>query len=110
MSSSGPSDGGIIITVPADSNGRKFSVEFNNDLYSFQSDGNEYVTSGGSSVGVEPNNALAIFASPFIPSDLIPQMTSSNTRTMTPGPINNGDWGDLSILYFPASGVLDEPR
>lgn len=95
------SDGGIVITVPADANGRKFSVEFKNDLYSFQSNGTEYVTSGGSTVGVEPNNALAIFASPFIPSHLIPNMKSGNTQTMTPGPINNGDWGNLSILYFP---------
>jgi hypothetical protein len=95
------SDGGIVITVPADANGRKFSVEFKNDLYSFQSNGTEYVTSGGSTVGVESNNALAIFASPFIPSHLIPNMKSGNTQTMTPGPINNGDWGNLSILYFP---------
>nr|AAC69692.1 dextranase isoform [Talaromyces minioluteus] len=95
------SDGGIVIRVPADANGRKFSVEFKNDLYTFRSDGNEYVTSGGSVVGVEPTNALVIFASPFLPSGMIPHMTPDNTQTMTPGPINNGDWGSKSTLYFP---------
>lgn len=95
------SDGGIIIKVPHDPNGRKFSVEFKNDLYTFRSDGNEYVTSGGSIVGIEPTNALIIFASPFLPSDMIPSMTADNTHTMTPGPINNGDWGSKPILYFP---------
>lgn len=95
------SDGGVIIRVPSDPNGRKFSVEFKNDLYTFQSDGNEYVTSGGSVVGIEPTNALVIFASSFLPSDMVPQMTGDNTQTMTPGPINNGDWGSKPILYFP---------
>lgn len=95
------SDGGIIIRVPKDINGRKFSVEFDNDLYEFRSSGSEYVSSGGSIVGVEPNNALVIFASPFLPSHMIPKMTSTNTQTMKPGPINNGDWGSKPILYFP---------
>uniref|UniRef100_A0A093VA28 Dextranase n=1 Tax=Talaromyces marneffei PM1 TaxID=1077442 RepID=A0A093VA28_TALMA len=95
------SDGGIVIRIPADANGRKFSVEFKNDLYTFLSDGNEYVTSGGTAVGVEPTNALVIFASPFLPSGMIPHMTTYNTQTMTPGPINNGDWGSKPILYFP---------
>lgn len=94
-------DGAIVIRVPRDSNGRQMSVEFNSDLYTFRSDGSQYVASGGNVVGVEPLNALAIFASPPLPSDLVPQMTASNTQTMTPGPINNGDWGDMPILYFP---------
>ena len=29
-------------------------------------------------------------------------MTAENTQTMSPGPINNGDWGAKPILYFPA--------
>ena len=95
------SDGGIVIRVPADPNGRKFSVEFDSDLYTFRSDGSQYVSSGGSVVGVEPTNALAIFASPILPADLTPSVTNDNTHTMTPGPINNGDWGSKQILYFP---------
>lgn len=94
-------DGGIVIRVPRDANGRKFSVEFQSDLYTFRSNGSDYVTSGGSVVGVEPTNALAIFASPFLSPHMIPKMTPKNTHTMTPGPINNGDWGSMQILYFP---------
>ncbi|ERS97553.1 dextranase [Sporothrix schenckii ATCC 58251] len=94
-------DGSVIIRVPAATNGYRFSVEFANDLYSFRSNGSDYVTSGGSVVGVEPTNALVIFASPFLAASDVPSMTAANTHTMTPGPINNGDWGNKSILYFP---------
>lgn len=52
-------------------------------------------------MGIEPTNALIIFASPFLPAEMIPAMNSENTQTMTPGPINNGDWGSKPILYFP---------
>jgi hypothetical protein len=45
-------DGGSIIRVPQDARGRKFSVEFNDDLYSYRSNGTKYVSSGGSVVGV----------------------------------------------------------
>ncbi|KFY47866.1 hypothetical protein V495_01766 [Pseudogymnoascus sp. VKM F-4514 (FW-929)] len=95
------SDGGIVIRIPRDSQGRKFSVEFKDDLYSYRSDGTHYVSSGGDIVGVEPTNALLIFASPFIPNDMKPNMNAANTKTMTPGPINEGDWGSSEILYFP---------
>jgi hypothetical protein len=95
------SDGGIIIRVPKDDRGRRFSVEFNDDLYTYRSDGQNYVYSGGDVVSVEPRNGLLIFASAFLPSDKIPQMNNDNTKTMTPGPINAGDWGDKPILYFP---------
>ncbi|KAK6530271.1 hypothetical protein TWF694_003633 [Orbilia ellipsospora] len=98
---SSSSDGGIIIRVPATTNGAKFSVEFNDDLYTFRSDGNQYVTSGGDVVGIEPTNALLIFASPFIPANMMPPMNAQNTKQMTPGPINVGDWGSSEILYFP---------
>ncbi|CEL10154.1 hypothetical protein ASPCAL13279 [Aspergillus calidoustus] len=95
------SDGGIIIRVPKDDRGRRFSVEFNDDLYTYRSDGQNYVHSGGDVVSVEPKNGLVIFASAFLPADKIPPMNSDNTKTMTPGPINAGDWGDKPILYFP---------
>lgn len=95
------SDGSILIHVPYDKNGRRFSVEFDNDLYTYLSDGTQYVTSGGSVAGKEPRNALLIFASPFLPASLVPSMTDSNTKVMTPGPINEGDWGSSRVLYFP---------
>lgn len=94
-------DGGIIIHVPKDANGRKFSVEFNSDLYTYRSDGTQYVLSGGGVVSIEPTNALMIFASPFIPSNMKHSLTGSNVHTMKPGPINNGDWGSSPVLYFP---------
>src|SRR5690349_11936704 len=28
-------------------------------------------------------------------------MNAGNTKTMSPGPINEGDWGSSEILYFP---------
>jgi hypothetical protein len=60
-------DGGIIIHVPHDSNGRKFSVEFNDDLYHYRSNGKQYVPApAGEEVSIEPRNALLIFASPFL--------------------------------------------
>ncbi|KAF3386676.1 Dextranase [Penicillium rolfsii] len=95
------SDGGIVIRVPKDDSGRRFSVEFNDDLYTYRSDGQNYVQSGGEVVSIEPRNGLLIFASAFLPADKTPQMNSDNTKTMRPGPINAGDWGDKSILYFP---------
>lgn len=95
------SDGGIIIRVPKDDSGRRFSVEFNDDLYTYRSDDQNYVQSGGDVVSVEPTNGLLIFASAFLAADKIPQMNNDNTKTMTPGPINAGDWGNKPILYFP---------
>lgn len=95
------SDGGIVIRVPKDSNGRKFSVEFKNDLYTYRSDGTNYVENEGSVVGVEPRNALMIFASPFLPSNMIPNTADDKAKMMKPGPINQGDWGSSPVLYFP---------
>lgn len=80
--------GGIIIRVPRDSNGRSFSVELDNELFTYRSSGSKYVISGGDVVGVEPRNALLIFASPFLPDDMVPRIDAPDTRVMTPGPIN----------------------
>jgi hypothetical protein len=51
---SASSDGGLIIRVPRDSKGRRFSVEFKDDLYTYRSDGRSYIESGGEVVGVDP--------------------------------------------------------
>ena len=95
------SDGGIVIGVPYDSNGRRFSVEFNSDLYTYRSDGSRYISAGGAVVGIEPRNALVIFASPFLPDDMVPRIDGPDTKVMTPGPIDEGDWGSSGILYLP---------
>ncbi|KIW57156.1 hypothetical protein PV05_05747 [Exophiala xenobiotica] len=94
-------DGGIIIRVPANTKGYRFSVEFDADLFTYRSDGRQYVSSGGEVVGVEPTNALMIFASAFLRKDLIPSVQDSDTIVMQPGPINQGDWGSSGVLYFP---------
>ncbi|KZF23771.1 glycoside hydrolase family 49 protein [Xylona heveae TC161] len=91
----------FIVRVPSDPNGRRFSVEFQNDLYTFRANGTGYVFSGGDEVGTEPLNALVVFASPSLPQDVIPPMHGPDTHVMKPGPINNGDWGSKPILYFP---------
>ncbi|KAJ5799692.1 CAZyme family GH49 [Penicillium psychrosexuale] len=95
-------DNAVIIRVPADENGRKFSVEFGNDLYTFRSDGEAYTTDGsGEVVGIEPINALLIFASPFLSSDLVPASDGADTVVMTPGAFTANDIGSASIVYFP---------
>ena len=95
-------DGSIIIHIPVDPHGRKFSVELQDDLLEYRSDGQDYVVApAGSVVGIEPRHALLIFASPFPSSEMEPSMTEENTHTMVPGPINLDGWGDRPILYFP---------
>ncbi|KAK5458089.1 hypothetical protein LTS15_004168 [Exophiala xenobiotica] len=94
-------DGGIIVHVPANAKGYRFSVELDNDLFTYRSDGRKYVSSGGEVVSVEPTNALMIFASAFLPKDLLPSMHDSDTMVMQPGPINQDDWGSSGVLYFP---------
>jgi hypothetical protein len=100
----GTSDGGLLIQIPYEPNGRKFSVELNDDLFEYRSLGQtqRQYTSSGTLVGVEPKHSLLIFASPFLEEGHRPRMTTENTQTMSPGPINNGDWGAKPILYFPA--------
>ncbi|BCR88901.1 uncharacterized protein ACHE_50099S [Aspergillus chevalieri] len=96
------SDGSVIIRVPADPNGHRFSVEFDEDLFTYRSDGQGYTTHGeGDIVGVEPRNALLIFASPFLSEDLIPPMDGSDTKVMKPGPITVEDIEASPIVYFP---------
>jgi hypothetical protein len=122
-----PADGGLVVRVPFDRHGQRFSVEFQDELYSYRSDGTGYVpgrpaaglgggpegrdgrsgkgSAGGSAevVSVEPTNALLVFASPFLPPALVPPLDDpSSTHTMTPGPIGGpASWGDKPVLYFP---------
>ena len=96
------SDDEIVIRVPASDNGVRFSVEFEEDLFLYRSNGTDYVLTGGEVVGVEPKHALLIFASPFLQPELIPPVNNSDTWVMTPGPIYEGDWANKSVLYFPA--------
>lgn len=92
----------VIIRVPYDASGRRFSVEFQNDIYTYRSNGQSYVNSGGLAVSEEPRNALLIFASPFIPKGLIPSKTSSDTQVLKPGKITASTIGSKPTLYFEA--------
>lgn len=92
----------IIIKVPYDSAGRRFSVEFQNDLFEYRSNGGSYVGSGGLLVSKEPRNALVIFASVLIPQNLIPSKTSSEVQVLKPGRITDSTIQAKPTLYFEA--------
>ncbi|GJN82026.1 hypothetical protein PLIIFM63780_005563 [Purpureocillium lilacinum] len=99
---SSPDSSTVIIQVPYDLRGRRFSVEFQNDLYAYRSNGKSYVNDGGVLVSEEPRNALLIFASPFIPQELIPSKTSGDTQVLKPGKITDSTIGAKPTLYFEA--------
>ncbi|RNJ55292.1 hypothetical protein D7B24_008813 [Verticillium nonalfalfae] len=92
----------VIIRVPYQKSGARFSVEFQDDLYTFRSNGTDYVAEGGVIVSEEPKNALLIFASPMIPDDLIPSKTSTRTQVMKPGSLTREALGSKPTLYFEA--------
>ncbi|KAJ5098341.1 hypothetical protein N7532_005342 [Penicillium argentinense] len=94
--------GAVFVRVPADANGHRFSVEFANDLFTYRSDGQAYTTDGsGDVVGIEPTNALMIFASPSLPAASIPSKNDTNTKLMEPGAFTVADIGASPIVYFP---------
>ncbi|KAJ4328056.1 hypothetical protein N0V84_001424 [Fusarium piperis] len=92
----------IDIRIPYHDFGARFSIEFQNDLYTYRSDGTEYVSEGGIIVSEEPRNALLIFASPMIPDDLIPSKTSPDTQVVKPGSVTQQSIGSKPTLYFEA--------
>ena len=97
-----PDESTVVITVPYNAGGQRFSVEFQDDIYTYRSDGQSYVESGGLIVSEEPRNALLIFASPFILEELIPSKTSSDTQVLKPGEMTESAIGSKPTLYFEA--------
>lgn len=95
-------DNQVVIRVPYDDRGVRFSVEFENDVFEYRSNGTAYVLEGGLLVSQEPRNALVIFASAPISADLIPSKTSPDTQVLSPGKIVNATVQDKSVLYFEA--------
>ena len=78
-------------------------MEYRPDLYQFRVDGNQYASTG-LLVGEEPRNALLIFASDSSVLHLNPfsqGIAGTDIQVMTPGAINNMDWGSKSAVYFP---------
>ncbi|KAI8713686.1 hypothetical protein NCS52_01213900 [Fusarium sp. LHS14.1] len=79
-----PSADTVDIRIPYRDSGIRFSVEFQNDLYTYRSDGTEYVCEGGIVVSEEPRNALLIFA------------------VISPGSLTQQSFSSKPTLYFEA--------
>jgi hypothetical protein len=110
-------DGDILVTVPWNSAGSKFSVEFQDNLYDFRagcggptcgyvqnqtSHGGWYsskYTSNNPVLGVEPLDSLLIFASPFPSPDSCPDNDSSS-YSVQPGLVSGLDAVDKQTLVF----------
>lgn len=99
---SSPDSNTVIIKVPYDAAGRRFSVEFQNDLFEYRSNGQSYVEGGGLLVSKEPRNALIVFASAPIPKELIPSKTSSDVQVLKPGKITDSTIQAKPTIYFEA--------
>jgi hypothetical protein len=95
----------LLVRIPRHAMGFRFSVEFYPDLLTYRSNGTKYVRPGeaGEVVGEEPKNALLIFASPFLATNVTPSMDNNNTLEMTPGEIDphRVTRENKKILYFP---------
>lgn len=98
----------VRIKVPYSSNGYRFSVEFNNQLYTAYNDmsgtSGRLNTSSGSKVTTEPKNALLIFAEPILTGDeanrLIPKSSDGSIYYPAEGEVNNLNNVSESIVYF----------
>ncbi|KAG5800688.1 hypothetical protein H9Q69_000247 [Fusarium xylarioides] len=99
-----PKDNTVLIRVPFQKSGARFSVEFKDDIFTYRSNGTDYVNDGGVIVSEEPRNGLVIFASPPIPQDLIPSKTSSNVQVIRPGKMTHDTFGSKPTMIF-ESGI-----
>ncbi|KAF5618631.1 dextranase [Fusarium sp. NRRL 52700] len=99
-----PEDDTVLIRVPYQKSGARFSVEFKHDLFIYRSNGTDYVIDGGVIVSEEPKNGLLIFASPPLPQDLIPSRTSSNVQIIRPGKLTQDTFGSKQTMIF-ESGI-----
>ncbi|KAI9744672.1 MAG: hypothetical protein M1818_002201 [Claussenomyces sp. TS43310] len=111
-------DGNIYITVPYNSNGIRFSVEFSENLWQFRDscdtpvcdfvqdvvpDGSDYVSSYSADnalMGIEPLDSLLIFASPFETSDMVPDATSSSSLVVEEGLVTGLNETDATTVIF----------
>ena len=110
----------ILIHVPynSDSHGTRFSVEFQDDLYEYHDScgaggcgyvqdsnpsGYSYISSYSSKnpiMSVEPQNALLIFASPFLDSSLVPDVNASSSYILYPGYVSDLSSITASTIVF----------
>lgn len=110
-------NGAALITVPYTQYGTRFSVELQDDFWTYRNAGPGensyyvqnvnpagpgYVQSYTSSMtidGIEPRNALLIFASPFPSSDKVPD-NAAETLMVKPGRVTGVKTNTKSIVYF----------
>ncbi|KAI0162057.1 dextranase [Xylariaceae sp. FL1272] len=110
----------IYILIPYRDTGLRFSVEFADNMYTYHdscdttvcdfvqdwhSDGPYYVsqfTDSNAVMGVEPHDALLIFASPMPSSDLVPDVSAQETYVVNPGDVPVSDLSSVTNtnLYF----------
>ena len=109
--------GAALITVPYVANGVRFSVELQDDLWVYRNagqginshyvqnvapNGNSYVsayTNDMPIVGIEPRNALMIFASAFPSADKVPN-SEETTLHVSPGLVTGLSTTTKNIVYF----------
>ncbi|KAG9696778.1 Isopullulanase complexed with Isopanose, partial [Aureobasidium melanogenum] len=112
------SGGDLFILVSYNGQSKKFSVEFNDNLYEFYdgcsnpscsyvqnttSSGPYYVEEYDDSMplmGVEPLDSLLIFASPFEDESLVPDETSDNVLIVEEGRISGLDTTQANTVIF----------
>ncbi|KAI0134661.1 dextranase precursor [Xylariales sp. AK1849] len=110
--------GNVYILVPFRSQGIRFSVEFQDNLYSYHDscatttcdfvqdwhpDGPYYDPSFGDDnpvMSVEPHDALLIFASAFPSSDLVPDQSAPETYVVWPGSVPDLSAITNAVVYF----------
>lgn len=111
-------EGNVYVLVPYRSQGYRFSVEFQDNLYSYHDscdsticdfvqdwhpDGPDYVpefTDDMPVMAVEPHDALLIFASPMPSADLVPDPNSPDTYVVPPGRVPDLSNIDNKNVYF----------
>lgn len=111
-------DGNVYVLVPYRVEGYRFSVEFQDNLYSYRDscdsttcdfvqdwhpDGPNYVselTDDMPVMAVEPHDALLIFASPMPSEDLVPDQSSPDTYLVPPGRVPDLSSIDNKNVYF----------
>lgn len=113
-------EGNVYVSVPYRAEGYRFSVEFQDNLYSYHDncdgvtecdfvqdwhpDGPNYVanfTDANPVMSVEPHDSLLIFASPFPEADVVPKKNATSTYVVPPGLVPDLSSINNSVVYFP---------
>lgn len=113
-------EGNVYVSVPYRPEGYRFSVEFQDNLYSYRDscdfgtecdfaqdwhpDGPYYVanfTDDNPVMSVEPHDSLLVFASPFPETDVVPDKNATQTYVVQPGLVPDLSSINNSVVYFP---------